>query len=220
MSFSDACHVLRRAAEAQAETLKPAPLTDDLIAQGYRPTEISEIRDTLEIFSSGNMPYVLMATLARRLLEGKAWSGAIGTGPAFPPKPSLLRPVLMEPHHADPATQAVFESVKEALGLPFVNTDYRALARWPSYFAAAWPDLEQIVRSPAYDQAVEDVHYKARDLTEALPNPTKLAPETMLQAASHDASVDEVLDVVRLFQWLLPGLTVNVACLRTQLVLR
>jgi hypothetical protein len=46
----------------------------------------------------------------------------------------------MEYHHADASTRLVFDDVKTALGLPFLNTDYRALARWPSYFALAWAD--------------------------------------------------------------------------------
>jgi hypothetical protein len=36
-------------------------------------------------------------------------------------------------------------------------------------------------------------------------------------AAEKDATVEEILQVVRSFQWLLPGLVVNVAFLRGQL---
>lgn len=218
VSFADACHALRDAAEEQAGRLRPAALTDDLSVLGYRPTEIDEIQDVIEIFSSGNMPYVLMATLARRLLEGKSWPGGSEAGESRPPKPPTPRPILMEPHHAAPETQALFERVKQTLGLPFVNTDYRALARWPSYFAVAWQDLERIVRAPGYADAVDAVHQTAISLIEALPNPKRLTAERLHQAAAQDASADEVLDVVRLFQWLLPGLAVNVACLRAQLI--
>ena len=217
-SLAHACEALRESAEEQASRLRPTSLTTDVADLGYRADEIDQIRSTIEIFSSGNMPYVLMATLARRLLEGQAWTGGNEKGPALPPKPPTARPVLMEPHHAAPETRALFEQVKETLGLPFVNTDYRALARWPSYFAVAWRDLERVVREPAYDSAVEDVHQTARRLVEALPNPTTLTPKRLQQAAEQDASADEVLDVVRLFQWLLPALVVNVACLRAQLV--
>ena len=81
----------------------------------------------------------------------------------------------------------------------------------------AWQDMERIVGDPAYEHAVEMVHRRARDLVEALPNLTGLTAEQLRQAAEQDASTGEVLDVVRLFQWLLPGLVVNVACLRAQL---
>lgn len=39
----------------------------------------------------------------------------------------------------------------------------------------------------------------------------------MRDAALSDAALQEVLSVVRLFQWLLPGLAVNVAFFRGQL---
>ena len=42
-------------------------------------------------------------------------------------------------------------------------------------------------------------------------------PDALRDAATSDASLEEVLSVVRLFQWLLPGLAVNVAFLRHQL---
>ena len=99
-SFADACRALRASAEEQAGRLRPAALTSDVSALGYRPAEIDEIQDVIEIFSSGNMPYVLMATLARRLLEGKPWPGGSDVGESLPPKPPTARPILMEPHLA------------------------------------------------------------------------------------------------------------------------
>ena len=45
--------------------------------------------------------------------------------------------MLMELHHVDEPTRTVYEAIKSILQLPFVNSDYRAFARWPSYFAVA-----------------------------------------------------------------------------------
>lgn len=214
--FADACAALRVEAEMQASGLQPAGLAGTLIDRGYGERELDEIRACIETFSAGNMPYVLMATLARWLLEGEAWEAA---GDPGEPRSAALhpRPPLMEAHHADPATQALFEDIKRTLGLPFVNTDYRALARWPSYFAVAWEDLRGIAASPAYPGAVEAVHHQAVALARDLPNTGNLTPAALQEAASEDAPLEEVREVVRLFQWLLPGLAVNVACLRAQL---
>ena len=41
---------------------------------------------------------------------------------------------LMEVHHGDAPTATVYADIRATLDLPVVNTDYRALARWPSYF--------------------------------------------------------------------------------------
>ena len=52
---------------------------------------------------------------------------------------------------------------------------------------------------------------------EDLPNPGGLSSDVLRAAAEADASLEEVTQVCRLFQWLLPGLIVNVAYFRHQL---
>lgn len=215
--FAAACAELRAAAESAAARLPSTALVPRLRAAGYAPAELDEIRACAEVFAAGNMPYVLMATLARLLLEGHAWSGAGEAGP-YRARPAVAaKPPLMERHHADPATRALYDELMRTLGLPFVNTDYRALARWPSYFAIAWADLKQVVEGPGYAAAVQAAHEAAVHQALALPNLAGLTPAGLVEAARQDAPLGEVLDVVRLFQWLLPGLIVNVACLQVQL---
>jgi len=126
--------------------------------------------------------------------------------------------VLMEPHHAERQLQALYDDLKSTIGLPFLNTDYRALARWPSYFDVAWRSLKPLIGSPAYDEAVQRVHKKAVALVLALPNPGELTRAKLIAAADEDTGAESVLNVVRLFQWLLPGLVVNVACMREQIL--
>ena len=104
------------------------------------------------------------------------------------------------------------------MGLPFVNTDYRAYARWPSAFALAWAELETHMDGPDHGPAVDRLHDRAVALARALPDPGALSPQAVRTAARHDAPEAEVLDVVRLFQWLLPGLIANVAVFRAQLL--
>ena len=126
--------------------------------------------------------------------------------------------VLMEPHHADQPTRDVFEDVKRVLNLPFVNTDYRALARWPSYWTMAWGDLRRVAGTPAHDAICQAFHDRCVEQAEKiLPNPGDLSAATLRRAAEKDASFEEIRDVCRLFQWLLPGLVTNVAYLRAQL---
>lgn len=220
-AFAACCRALRETAEAEAGTLDPPDIGPRLLDLGYGKREIAEIRACNEVFSSGNMPYVLMATLARLLLEGHDWPETeTGEGDLAPRSASAVipeRPVLMEAHHADPATNAVYADIRATLGLPFVNTDYRAFARWPTYFGTAWPDLKQAVEAPDYAEAVRNVHDKALRLALALPNPSGLTPGRLRAAAEQDSGRQEVLAVVRLFQWLLPGLVTNVAFLRAQL---
>ncbi|CAG4906893.1 unnamed protein product [Acidocella sp. C78] len=220
--FVGECRELRALAEGEAARLAPAGLRGTLDAAGYAPAEIASIRDMIEIFSHGNYPYLLIATLVRLLLEGGAMApdAAVDAVP-FTGRhaPDVACPfVLMEAHHAEPTTRAVYEDVKATLGLPFVNTDYRALARWPSYFAAAWGGIRPLVATPAYEAACRRVHDDAlARVRHRVPNPAGLDAEGLRAAALRDAPLDEMQAVARLFQWLLPGLVLNVALFDLQL---
>jgi hypothetical protein len=151
--FTDACYRLRHLVQEKVSLLGPPPLRKRLAHIGYAQRELQEIDESIEIFSEGNFPYILLATLARLLLEGEELHNAhdIGTqtGPASSRTTGKL--VLMEYHHADASTRLIFDDVKTVLGLPFLNTDYRALARWPTYFALAWAGSQsrRRTRSPA-----------------------------------------------------------------------
>lgn len=217
--FVDACARLRTFAEKTALGLEPHSIVTALLEHGYAEQEIEEIRALNGVFSHGNMPYIFIATVARLLLEGEG-IGEKRPAEAFEGRhapSSVNRLLLMEPHHVDAPTAAVYDSIKMTLGLPFINTDYRAFARWPSYFALAWNDLSGKASTSEYETKVTEVHNLAVEIVKALPNPDGLSPTVLTSAAKEDRASDEILDVVRLFQWLLPGLSVNVAFFRAQL---
>ncbi len=217
--FTDACHRLRHLVEEKVSALGPPPLRQRLAQIGYAERELQDIDESIDIFSDGNFPYILLATLARLLLEGgelqTSHAIAIQTEPTSPRTTGKL--VLMEYHHADASTRRVFDDVKAVLGLPFLNTDYRALARWPSYFALAWADLRPKLLRGEYETLVAEIHEAAVSTVRSLPNYGNLRGEALRLAARGSASEGEVLSVVRLFQWLLPGLAVNIAFFRAQL---
>lgn len=217
--FIDACAGLRSFAEDAVTQLSPSPMIPPLEELGYAERKIGEIRHMIEVFSHGNMPYLMIATAARLLMEGHelsedeaVTSNHERTGPS-----GESRLTLVEAHHADAPTVAVYDDIKARLGLPFVNTDYRALSRWPSYFSLAWGDLREKVTSPEYEATVCSVHDFAVDKMRRLPNPGKLTSQALIDAADKDASAGEITNVVHLFQWLLPGLITNVAYYQAQL---
>lgn len=216
--FQEACHELRRFTEDRAASMDLADLRPQLEARGYAARECADIRAMIEVFGSGNYPYLLIATVARLLLAGGSLAGEAAAEEAgVRPAAASGSLILMERHHADAPTLAVYDDIQATLGLPFVNTDYRALARWPSYFALAWADLKSVIETQDYEPSVAAVHQEALRLAEALPNPGALEPDALRQAALADAPSGEVEEVVGLFQWLLPGLVTNVAGFQKQL---
>ena len=218
--FVEATRSLRLFVEEEVASLAPQPIRGRLSELGYGPREMDAIKDMVEVFSHGNFPYLIIATITRMLLEGNELSGAKKAVESFSGRhaPDVTVPfVLMEMHHAGQPTKTVYEDIKTTIGLPFVNTDYRAFARWPSYFSMAWNDLRPHINTPQYDQLVKLVHEQAKSVVDALPNPGGLLSSSLRNAAQTDAPLDEVLGVAQLFQWLLPGLVTNVAFFRQQL---
>ncbi len=219
-AFVEAFEDLRRFVEAQTAELGPESLVGRLTEKGYAPREIDAIRQVNTVFSHGNQPYVIIAAITRHLLEAGDMAGGVEAQP-FEGRhaPEIQVPfLLMEPHHVDDATGAVYEDIKAVLKLPFVNTDYRAFARWPSYFALAWAGLRQVAGTPAHEAICQSCHDRVAELAaEVLPNPGGLSSDALRRAAEADASLEEVTRMCRLFQWLLPGLITNVAYFRHQL---
>jgi hypothetical protein len=217
--FNFSCVALRNYTEASAVNLSPSSIIEPLIKMGYAEKEITNILALNEVFSHGNMPYLMIATAARFLLEGNELSAkrdvSYFTGRHGPASENHL--TLLEPHHVDQTTTDIYTDIKLKLGLPFLNTDYRAFARWPSYFKTAWGDLSTSTPLPEYESQVSAVHNFAVEQMLNLPNPKSLKSKDLQNAAIKDASLEEVLEVVRLFQWLLPGLAINVAFFRAQL---
>ena len=82
----------------------------------------------------------------------------------------------------------------------------------------AWKDLRDKAGSPGHEAICQACHDRAANLVASeLPNPGGLSAAAIRRAAEADAGLDEVIQVCRLFQWLLPGLILNVAYFRHQL---
>jgi hypothetical protein len=213
----------RAFAETEVAKLDPPPIDERLREAGYAPREIEAIRQVVEVFSHGNQPYVLLATLTRYLLEVGDMAGTTDreAAPLYADRhaPASHVPfLLMEAHHADQPTRDVYEDVKRVLNLPFVNTDYRAFARWPSYWAMAWGDLRRVAGTPAHEAICRALHDRCvEQAAKTLPNAGGITAASLRRAAEKDAPFEEIRDMCRLFQWLLPGLVTNVAYLRAQL---
>ena len=218
-AFIDEAAGIRDIVERSAATFAPAPLSAPLADMGYAVRELDQIRAIIEAFSHGNFPYMMIAAIARLLIEDGALAGggptAIAGGHHAPD--GAVQFVMIEEHHGQAALRELYADIKATVGLPFVNSDYRGLARWPSYFEMAWRALKPHVGSPEYEALCQEIHARVFAALDRLPNPNPLDAASLRAAAETDAPLDEIRDVCRLFQYLLPGLTVNVAHFRRQL---
>ncbi len=220
-AYVECARTLRQHIETAIEELEPRPIRQRLLDNGYSARELSQIEDAIEFFSHGNFAQIPAVFAARALLEGIE----VGAGNASAVKfdghhgIDVQTPfILMEPHHVAAETTALYQDIMARLQLPFVNTDYRALARWPTYFEEAWKDLRGSIDTPVYNQITQGLHNNICEAVELLPNPNKLTSSDIIAAANQDGDVAEILEMTNLFTYLLPGLVTNVAYFRAQLI--
>ena len=217
--FSVLCKKLVIISKKKALELKPKSIIKNLKKIGYNDYEIRKINEVNQIFTTGNMPYLIMATIARIFLDKGEFvnSKTFKKNNSTRIKPNDSNMLLIEQHHADNSLKEIYKSIKTNLGLPFLNTDYRAFARWPSYFEMSWKYFLPALLSKKYEEKVLEIHNFIINETLMLPNPYKINSIQIIDAAKKDKKINEIRKVVGLFQWLLPGLITNVAFMKEQI---
>lgn len=223
--FESRCNDIRLFSwEGAHGAFDPAPQPDRLRRLGYSEMELAQIRATLDVFDYGNPKYLVFATaIQQSLCHGRRMGSEGGADardlmPRAPICQSDPIPVMVEEHHALGELSAVYDDIKTTLRLPFVNSDYKAMARWPSYLSLAWRDLRPLVDSAPYDRIREGIHERALAAAEGLPYGYLLDEERGMAVGLGEVEVRELMQVISLFQWLLSGLTLNVTRLKQTMV--
>ena len=88
----------------------------------------------------------------------------------------------------------------------------------PLILIVRWKGLNNKVQTDLYEKQVSLVHHFAIKKALSLPNPAGLTSKKLIMACKQKYKLKEIKEVVSLFQWLLPGLAINVSYFRAQLV--
>ncbi len=175
------------------------------------------IRTVCETFNYGNPKLLICARAISRSLEERRRPGPSDDTDLRPDKPPPgeehvrhRRIDLVDPGHPPPLVAPIFLDIQQTLGLPLVNSDYRALARWPEYFHHAWEDLKGSILSLAYQQARDALAEAGDAAADRLEDPVTISPDILRREGVPQAEVDNLVRVARLFADLLPGLMLNV----------
>lgn len=222
--FASASEELRRlSSEATSSAFAIPAQRAALEGAGYSGREVAQIADTLDLFDHGNPKYLVLATVIRAsLVEGRRLGPRQG-GAVAPAavRPSVSAegavPVMLEEHHTFGDLRLLYEDIKATLQLPFVNSDYKAMARWPSYLRLAWDSLKPRLGEPAYADARLRLHARAVELLDDLPFPFALDRDAAVALGVPAADVEMLARTAELFQWLLSGLMLNVSYFRLSL---
>jgi hypothetical protein len=180
-------------------------MTDLSFSTGAR----HELTDVVELFNYSNPLMLLLATAQMQAFD-KAVGRQIAVHPALHPV-FKERPVLVEEESASSPTKKIFEDIKRTLNVPVVNTDYRALARWPDFLRDYWTLLKATAQSPLYKEHCQALRASAAGLVQEFPRAFELTIAQLQDAGLSDEDVEAAVRITELFVKLLSGLVLNVA---------
>jgi hypothetical protein len=212
---ADATAIGNAADQAVARFYTPSYSSRDVAAMNLN---LPAIRETINAFHAGNPKLLLVATALQRAFE----EGPIGGGTG------LLRPVkepgeteeerveratveMVDDDEASEAVTILYADIQATLGLPLVNSDYRAMALWPDYLTLAWRDIKAHIHTADYETEVRRLSGLAREGVDRFAVPVGATREAAQRAGVPADQLDNLGAILRLFAGLLPGLILNVA---------
>jgi hypothetical protein len=176
-------------------------------------SQLYQLRAALHLYHYINPKLLLLTSAVRLALEGERFEADHETHVNLerlergePEKMYPMEMVADEPD--DPALRDLFDDIKRTLSLASINSDYRTLALWPEYLAAAWAGLKPIIARHAYRTAADELRQLARSLARTLPHPIPLSRQRV-QDLGEDA--EAILETTATFEQLLPPLILNIA---------
>jgi halocarboxylic acid dehydrogenase DehI len=211
---ADARQLREQAAAGMQALYRPGYDRSQVERWGGDPHRIRAVGET---FNYGNPKLLICARAVSRSLEGRrndALREETDLRPAEPPpgeeRIRHRRIDMVDPVNPPAVVAPTFLDIKQTLGLPLVNSDYRALARWPEYLHHAWEDLKAAIQSPPYAQACDALALSADAAADRLEEPVTISPDILRREGVPATELENLVRVARLFADLLPGLILNV----------
>ena len=127
------------------------------------------------------------------------------------------RPVLIEEESAPNPIRKLFEDIKRTTAMPWVSTDFLAMARWPEFLAAYWQVMKPLVQSPIYSESASAVCDTAWELTRELPVMLELTCDQLTDAGMEDEDVGACVRLIEMFVKKLSGMALNISAAKISL---
>ncbi|MCL5957944.1 MAG: halocarboxylic acid dehydrogenase DehI family protein [Chloroflexi bacterium] len=212
--LEDALDIAEEACQRMSQIYKPGYHGGSVFEGGPEHGVREQICHTLRAFEYGNPQLFILQAALTRALEGEVIEGRRIPSTAQRRGESPFRWLcvhLVGETEAQPKTRRIYADIRQTLGVPLVNSDYRALARWPDYLAVAWNDLKPLISSEAYRREQNELAEKAILALDRFAHPFWLSAEDYCSLGLSETDVTNIRDVAGVFWGLLPGLILNVA---------
>ncbi|MDQ6767739.1 MAG: halocarboxylic acid dehydrogenase DehI family protein [Candidatus Eremiobacteraeota bacterium] len=199
------------------------PISDhaaQLRARAVNESDIARMREIVDLFTEVNPKLAILATAVDIALSGLS-AGGVGTkGPQRDEereRPKEFRGVrftLVEERDALPRVRSIYEDMKATLGLPFIETEYRAMASYPDWLEVWWKDGKPRAGDVRYKALGDDLAASAAQAARTLPHRLFLSNDLLESCALDDAKRAELRRINAMFTRLLPGLIMNLEVAR------
>lgn len=170
---------------------------------------LQELTGVVELFHYNNPPLLLL--LAAQLQAFEVRIGREATPTAADHPVFTDRPALIEEDTAPPEIRRVYDDIKRTLGLPMINTDYKAFARYPDFLVAYWDVLKSVSQSPVYSESQQGMRESAWSLVRELPVRVDLTVSHLIDDGLSDDDLSDIIRITDLFLRTLSGLVLNIA---------
>jgi short-subunit dehydrogenase len=171
------------------------------------------IQRELNAFIFGNPQLLIQQVALSRTLAGEV-VGQDGTAASRRP-PNVYR------HHKiqlvdeqavqeiSQEMQRVYQDIKQTLGVPIVNSDYQALARWSAFFLPAWEDIKLWRERPEYQLLKQDIVRRAENAANRLRPAVAIGEREVRDRLDNPEDFERIQQTVQMFKDVLPELIVQ-----------
>ncbi len=191
-----------------------------LRARAVSEADITRMREIVELFARANPKLEILASAVDVALTGASVGGVGTKGPhreeerERPKEFRGIRFALVEERDAPPRVRSIYDDMKETLGLPFIETEYRAMASYPDWLEVWWKDCKPRAQEPRYRELATDLARTGAQCAHALPHRLYLSEQLIASCDLDESKLAELERVNRAFVQLLPGLIINMEIAR------
>jgi hypothetical protein len=218
--FGTLAHALETHVRDGVQSWPVADHAAGLRARAVSEAEIARMREIVELFSTVNPKLAIVAAAVDASLRGRPVGGVGTKGPHRERERAPLQEFrgvrfsLVEERDAPPRVRAIYDDMKTTLGLPFIETEYRAMASYPDWLEVWWRDCKPLSSDQRYQLLGAELARAASHSATQLPHRLQLK-ENLLEASDIDETRrEELRRGTAIFGQTLPGLMINVEIAR------
>lgn len=169
-----------------------------------------ELAEVIELFQYSNPLLLLLVSAQMQSFDGPTGNPDAPRDPAIHPV-FVNKPCFVEEESAPPPTRKIFEEMKRIYGMPVINSDFRALARWPDFLRTYWETLKPVNASPLFQQSAYALRENALNLARELPGPFEVTVAQLTESGMTDDQMASLVRITELFVGGLSSLVLNMA---------